>query len=63
MKYLMPQARNTVTGQTIKRQDLAGHRYPQSQRLEVQELAEALARDLTARTRLTWLAEVREYTV
>ena len=63
MKYLMPAARNTVTGQTIKQQDLSGVRYTQSQRWEVQQHAEQLAQSLTARTKDTWQAVVQEYTL
>lgn len=60
--YLLPKARNKVTGQTVKIQDLDGHRITHSQRSLAQERANQLASDLTGRTGETWEGYVVEYT-
>jgi len=61
MKYLMPAARNTTTGQVIKRQDLSGRRYFTNQRTEVVTLSEILAEDLSGRSGQSWVASPIEY--
>ena len=61
-QYLLPMARNTVTGQTVKNQDLTGTRYTQSQRVLAEDIAGQLALRMTARTGDTWLGFVRLYT-
>lgn len=60
-KYLVAKARNTVTGQTVKNQDLTGGRNRLDQRPQTQELADQLARKMTARTRDRWIGFVEEY--
>ena len=61
-QYIMPMARNTRTGQTVKSQDLSGARYIPSQRRECQLLADRLADQMTQRGQDTWSAVVRPYT-
>ena len=61
-KYLIAKARNTVTGQTVKNQDLTGFRYTESQRNTVQQLADVLAEKMSVKTRQTWQGYVEEYT-
>lgn len=61
-RYLMPAARNTKTDQLIKRQDLSGHRYTDSDSATVWNLSQILAEDLSRRTRETWVAEPITYT-
>lgn len=60
--YLLPKARNTVTGQSVKQQDLTGARFALNQRAFAQEQAERLAASMTARTGQLWEAKVVEYT-
>jgi DNA topoisomerase IB len=61
-QYFMPAARNTKTRQLLKQQDLKGHRYTKDDSSEVWLLSQALAEDLTARTREPWAAEPFTYT-
>ena len=61
-KYLLPMARNTVTGQTVKTQDLNGVRFTQKQRVLAESAADACAAKMTARTGDTWRGFVRAYT-
>ena len=61
-QYIMPMARNTRTGQTVKSQDLTGARYIPSQRKVCQMLAERLADQMTQRGPDTWCAVVQSYT-
>ena len=61
-QYLLPMARNTVTGQTVKTQDLDGLRYSLSQRALAESAADRCAAKMTARTGDTWRGFVREYT-
>jgi len=61
-QYLLPMARNTVTGQTIKTQDLTGTVFTQRQRVLAEEVAQQLALRMTARTSDTWQGFVRLYT-
>jgi hypothetical protein len=61
-QYLLPMARNTVTGQTVKNQDLTGTKFTQRQRVLAEDIAAQLADRMTARTGDTWLGFVRLYT-
>jgi hypothetical protein len=61
-QYLLPKARNTVTGQTMKIQDLTGTRLSQSQRQIATEMADQLAAKMTARTGDQWQGFVEAYT-
>ncbi len=61
-KYLLPMARNLTTGQTIKMQDLTGHRYTLAQRDIAQERADQLAAKMESRTRNPWVGFLTEYT-
>jgi hypothetical protein len=55
-------ARNTVTGQSVKNQDLTGTRYALNQRGMAQQIADQLAARMTARTTETWQGYLVEYT-
>jgi hypothetical protein len=61
-RYLLPQARNTVTGQTIKTQDLTGMRFGLNQRELALEVAQQVAHKLSGRTGELWTGIVVEYT-
>ena len=61
-QYLLPMARSTVTGQTIKTQDLTGTRFTQKQRVLAEDMARQLADRMTARTGDTWQGFVKLYT-
>ena len=61
-QYLLPMARNTVTGQTVKTQDLTGGRFTQAQRPLAQLDADSLAERMTARTGDLWQGFVKLYT-
>lgn len=61
-KYLLPMARNTVTGATVKNQDLGGVHYSESQRMFAQGLADQLAKKMTDRTKEPWVGFVKFYT-
>ena len=61
-QYLLPMARNSVTGQTVKNQDLNGTQFTQKQRVLAEEIAGQLALKMTARTGDTWQGFVRLYT-
>jgi hypothetical protein len=61
-RYLLPQARNTVTGQTIKTQDLTGMRFGLNQRELALEVAQQVADKLSGRTGELWTGIVVEYT-
>lgn len=56
MHYWNIQARNTVTGQTLKQQDLRGQHCKDHDTAML--LAQTFAEQLTARTRQTWAAQV-----
>ena len=49
--YLLPKARNTVTGQTVKTQDLTGTRFALNQRRLAQDMADQTAAKMSARNR------------
>ena len=61
-QYLLPMARNTVTGQTIKTQDLTGTRFALNQRRLAQDMADQTAAKMSARTGESWLGFVQLYT-
>jgi len=61
-QYLLPMARNTVTGQTVKNQDLNGTTFTQRQRMLAEEIAGQLADRMTARTGEAWQGFVKLYT-
>ena len=61
-QYLLPMARNMITGQTVKNQDLTGTVFPQRQRVLAEDIAGQLADRMTARTGDTWQGFVRLYT-
>jgi len=62
MQYLLPKARNTVTNEVVKTQDLSGGRYPLTQRSMAELAAGQLAAKMTRRTRDQWQGFVEEYT-
>jgi len=61
-QYLLPMARNMITGQTVKNQDLTGDRFTQRQRGLAEEMSQQLADRMTARTGDTWQGFVKLYT-
>jgi len=61
-QYLLPMARNIVTGQTVKNQDLNGTTFTQRQRVLAEEIAGQLADRMSARTGDTWQGFVKLYT-
>ena len=61
-QFLLPMARNTVTGQTVKAQDLTGHHFTKSQRALAEDMADQLADKMTRRTGEAWQGFVTEYT-
>jgi hypothetical protein len=61
-QYLIAKARNTVTGQTVKNQDLTGGRFTLLQRVLAEDSARLLAEKMTARTSDTWVGFVESYT-
>ena len=61
-RFLLPMARNTVTGETVKTQDLAGQHFTQTQSGMASVIADRLAEDLTARTGVKWVGFLRPYT-
>ena len=61
-QYLLPMARNTLTGQTVKTQDLTGNRFTQAQRFLAEDMAQQLADRMSARTGEPWQGFVQSYT-
>ena len=61
-QYLMIKARNMITGQTVKNQDLTGARLELRQRALAEELAGQLADKMTRNTGESWTGFVEEYT-
>jgi hypothetical protein len=61
-QYLLPMARNTTTGQTMKNQALDGTVFTESQRGLAEQVSDQLAQRMTARTGDTWQGFVRLYT-
>ena len=60
-QYLMVKARNMITGQTVKNQDLTGARLELRQRALAEELAGQLADKMTRNTGESWTGFVEEY--
>jgi hypothetical protein len=58
----LPKARNTVTGQTIKQQDLTGARLALNQSALAQECADRLAAQMSERTGDAWIGFLETYT-
>jgi hypothetical protein len=61
-QYLITKARNIITGQTVKNQDLTGARLELRQRALAEELADQLAAKMTRNTGENWTGFVEEYT-
>ena len=61
-QYLLDKARNTITGQTVKNQDLTGARFTLQQRVLAEDSARQLALKMTARTGDLWQGFVEQYT-
>jgi hypothetical protein len=61
-QYIMPMARNSRTGETVKEIDLTGSRYQPHQRQICLLSAQRMAAQLTERTGDTWLALIQPYT-
>ena len=61
-QYLLAKARNTVTGQTVKNQDLTGARFTLQQRSLAEDSARQLAEKMSARTGDAWVGFVEQYT-
>ena len=59
--YILPMARNTRTGATVKSQDLSGSRLQPHQRRECRLLAERLADQMTQRGPDTWQPVIQPY--
>jgi hypothetical protein len=60
-QYLLPMARNTVTGQTVKTQDLTGNRFNLAQRPLAEDMARQLAAKMADRTGDPWEGFVKAY--
>lgn len=60
-RFLLPMARNMVTGETVKTQDLGGNHFTRIQESLAKMVADKLASDMTARTGQEWRAFLREY--
>ena len=61
-QYLVTKARNIVTGQTVKNQDLTGARLELRQRVLAEDLADQLAAKMSRSTGDTWQGFVEAYT-
>ena len=61
-QYLLAKARNSVTGQTVKNQDLTGARFTLLQRSLAESSARQLAEKMSARTGDLWEGFVEQYT-
>jgi len=62
MQYLITKARNTVTGEVVKEQDLSGHRHSLNNRAQAEHAAGQLAAKMTRRTGVEWQGFVESYT-
>jgi hypothetical protein len=60
--FLLAKARNTVTGQTVKNQELTGAKFNLAHRAECQQTADFLAAKMTARTGDNWIGYCEPYT-
>ncbi len=56
--YLIPKARNSVTKESVAHMELSGQRFALHERVLVQQLADRLAAQLTARTTQLWTGYV-----
>ena len=61
-QYYIAKARNRLTGETQKVQDLTGHRFGLDQKSMCQEQADRLARSLEQQTDSQWDGFVELYT-
>ena len=61
-QYLITKARNIVTGQTVKNQDLTGARLELRQRALAEDQADQLAAKMTRSTGDKWQGFVEIYT-
>jgi hypothetical protein len=61
-QYLLPKARCSQTGETVKEQDLSGARFTLQQRSLCELQAQRLADRMTARTGRQWTGFVEQYT-
>ena len=61
-QFLLPMARNMITGQTVKTQDLTGTRFTTGQRALAQAMAQQLADKMSARTGDQWQGFLQTYT-
>ena len=61
-QYLITKARNIITGQTVKNQDLTGARLELRQRVLAEQLADQLADKMTRNTGESWTGFVEVYT-
>ena len=61
-QYLITQARNIITGQTVMEQDLTGARFELRQRVLAEDQANQLAAKMTRNTGETWQGFVEVYT-
>lgn len=61
MTYLLPMAKCTETGETVKTQDLSGNRFTLRQRALAQEVADQIAEKMNQRTNKNWTGFVKEY--
>jgi hypothetical protein len=60
--YLITKARNIITGQTVKQQDLTGTRFTLAQRRLAEDMAQQYAAKMTYQTGETWVGFVEPYT-
>jgi acetyl-CoA carboxylase carboxyltransferase component len=60
-RFLLPMARNTVTGETVKTQNLGGEHFNRTQEPLAKMVAKKLAEDMTARSGQEWVGFLREY--
>ncbi len=61
-QYLLVKARNALTGQTVKNQDLTGARLELRQRTLAEDQSRQLAEKMTRRTGEPWQGFVEVYT-
>lgn len=61
-QYLLPMARNMITGQRVKTQDLTGTQFAPHQRALAQDVADQCAAKMSARTGDAWQGFVQLYT-
>lgn len=61
-QYLMPKARNTLTGETVMEKDLTGRRLELRQRALAETQARSLAEKMERKTAEPWRGFVDVYT-